>query len=99
MGALGEVDRNAEFARSDGKAGDVVGVLVGDDDGVERGGIFVGEAHAAEEFAATEAGVDENAGVSAGDNRAVALGPRSQHREAHHEVSITREPVHYEVRS
>ena len=74
-------------------------VLVGDDDGVKRRGIFVDKPHAPEEFAATEAGVDENPGVAAGDNRAVAFGSRSQHREPHHEVSITREPVHYEVRS
>ncbi len=99
MSTFGEVNRNAEFACGDSKAGHVVRVLVGDDDGVEGRGIFVDEAHAAEEFAAAEASVDENPGIAAGDDGAIALGTRRQHRESHHEVSITREPVHYEVRS
>lgn len=73
MSSLGEVDGNAEFAGGDGEAADVILVLVGNDDGIERGGIFTGEFHAAEEFSATEASVDEDAGVAARDNCAVAL--------------------------
>ena len=59
---LGEVDGDAELARGDGEAVDVVGVLVGDDDGVEGVGLFAGLVHAAEELAAAEAGVDAGCG-------------------------------------
>ena len=71
---LGDVDRDAEFARGYAEAGNVIRVLVGDDDGVEGRGIFTGELHTAEEFAATEAGVDEDAGMAASHNCAVAFG-------------------------
>ena len=67
---------------------------MGDDDCVEGGWIFAGLAHAAEEFAAAKAGIDQDSRIAAGDNRAVALGSRRQYREPHHEVRITREPVH-----
>ena len=43
MGGLGEVDGDTQAAGQGGEAGDVVLVLVGDEDGVERGGVFVGE--------------------------------------------------------
>jgi hypothetical protein len=46
---------------------------VGDEDGVELRGIFAGEGHALEEFAAGEAGVDEDAGAGGGDDCAVAF--------------------------
>ena len=47
VGGLGEEDGDVEAAGEDGEAGDVVDVLVGDEDGVEGGGIFAGEGHAA----------------------------------------------------
>ena len=78
VSGLGEVDRNAEFAGGDGEAVDVVHVLMGDDDGVEGVGVFAGQLHAAEEFAAAQAAIDEDAGAAAGDNRAVAFGARGQ---------------------
>src|ERR1700676_3795918 len=58
-------------------------MLVGDEDGVEGGGVFVGDGHALEEFAAGEAGVDEEAGVSGGDDRRVALGAGGENGHAH----------------
>ena len=83
VGGFGEVDGDAQAAGEDGEAGDVVLVLVGDEDGVERGGIFVGEGHALEQFAAGEAGVDEQAGVGGGDDRGVALGAGGENGHAH----------------
>ena len=57
-------------------------------------GFFPGQLHAPEELAATQAGIDEDARAAAGENRAVALRPRRQHREAHHGLSIqSRAPV------
>ena len=76
VGGFGEEDGDIEAAGEDGQAGDVIDVLVGDEDGVEGGGVFAGEGHAAEEFAAGEAGVDEDAGAGAGDDGAVAFGAR-----------------------
>ena len=75
VGWLGEVDRDVEAAGEDAEAGDVVLVLVGDEDGVELRGIFAGYGHAFEEFAAGETSVDEDAGAGGRDDCAVALGP------------------------
>ena len=55
MRGLSKVNRNAEFARRDGEAVDVVLVLVGDDDGVEGCGVFAGQLHAPEKLAAAQA--------------------------------------------
>ena len=48
VGGLGEIDGNAEAAGENCEAGDVVLMLVGDEDGVEGGGVFVGDGHALE---------------------------------------------------
>jgi len=61
MCSLGKVNRNAELARRDGEATDVVLVLVGDDNGVEGCGIFAGQLHAAEKLAAAQACVYQDA--------------------------------------
>jgi hypothetical protein len=73
VGGLGEEDGDAEAAGEDCEAGYVVLMLVGDEDGVELRGVFAGEGHALEEFAAGEAGVDEDAGAGGGDDCAVAF--------------------------
>jgi hypothetical protein len=49
---FGEVDRNSEAARENAETGDVILMLVGDEDGVERSWIFSRERHAAAKFAA-----------------------------------------------
>ena len=69
-------------------------MFVGDDDGVQGLWLFAGQLHAPEQLAATEAAIDQDAGMAAGDNCAVAFGARSQHREAHHVLSIQRILVH-----
>ncbi len=76
VGGFGEEDGDVEAAGEDGEAGDVVDVLVGDEDGVEGRGVFSGDGHAAEELAAGEAGVDEDSGAGGGDDGAVAFGAR-----------------------
>jgi len=90
VGAFCEVDRDAQFAGGDGQAGDVVRMLVGDDDGVEGFRVFSDQLHAAEELAAAEAGVDQDAGAAAGDNGRVAFGAGGENGEAHHPLSIAR---------
>ena len=88
VGGFGQEDRNVEPAREDGEPGDVVLVLVGDEDSVELRWIFPGDGHTLEEFAAGEAGVDQNAGARAGDDGAVAFGAGGEHCHAHHSVRI-----------
>jgi hypothetical protein len=90
MCGICEVNRDAKFAGGDGEAVDVVLVFVGDDDGVEGAGVFFRERHATEEFAAAQAGVDEDARAPAGDNGAVALGARREDGEADHSLRIAR---------
>jgi len=57
MRAFGKVHRNAELAGCHSKPAHVVGVLVGDDDCVQSGRIFVGQLHAAEQLSAAQPGV------------------------------------------
>jgi len=63
-----------QLAGGDSQAVDVVGVLVGDDDGVEGFRVFAGQFHAAEELAAAQAGIDQDARAATGDNGRVAFG-------------------------
>jgi len=75
----------------------MIGMLVGDDDGVERGWIFIGKTHTPEELAAAQAGVDQDPGLATGDDGAIAFGSRRQNCESDHEVRIPRKPVQYEA--
>ena len=71
-GEAGQVDGDAEEASESDEAADVVGVFVGDEDGVERGGVFADGGEAVEDFAAAKAGVDEQAGAAGGEEGRVA---------------------------
>jgi len=75
VGGLSEVDGDVEATGEYAEASDVVLMLVGDEDGVELGGVFAGEIHALEKLAAGETGVDEDARAGGRDDCAVALGP------------------------
>ena len=97
VGGFSKEDGDAEAAGEDGEAGDVVDVLVGDEDGGELGGIFAGERHAAEEFAAGEAGIHQDAGAAAGYHGAVAFGAGGEHGHAHL-INIRGLAVDWEVR-
>ena len=72
-GEAAAVDGDAEFLGDGGEAGDVVGMLVGDEDGGERFGVDVDGGEAFEGFLAGEAGVDEDAGAVCGDEGGVAV--------------------------
>ena len=52
------------------------------------GGVFIDQAHAAEEFAATETCVDEDARAPGSENGGVAFGTGCEHGEADHELRI-----------
>ena len=71
-GAFGEVDGLFEGAGDGDEAEDVVGVLVGDDDGVEFGDVLADGCEAGGGFLAGESGVDEDAGGIGADEGAVA---------------------------
>jgi hypothetical protein len=71
-GELAGVDGDVEFLQEDGKTGDVVGVFVCKDDGVEGAGVFADGGQAGESFAGAEAAIDEDAGVGGADEGGVA---------------------------
>ena len=71
-GEAGQVDGDAKEAGEGDEAADVVGVFVGDEDGVEGGGVFADGGEAVEDFAAAQAGVDEQAGAAGGEKGRVA---------------------------
>jgi hypothetical protein len=76
VGGLGEEYRNAQPPRQHGEAGDVVDVLMGDEDGAEGGGVFADSGHAPQQLAATQAGVHQDARRSGCNHGGVALGAR-----------------------
>ncbi len=89
MCCFSEINRDAEFTGGDGEAVDVVLMLVGDEDGIERGGIFADLLHAAEEFAAAQACIHEDARLAAGrreagNDGAVSLGTGGEDGETDH---------------
>lgn len=73
-GEAAAVDGDPEFLGDGGEAGDVVGMLVGDEDGGEGFGVDVDGGEALEGFLAAEAGVDEDAGAVGRDEGGVAVG-------------------------
>ena len=95
VGRLGEEDRDAEAACENRQAGDVVLMLVSDEDCVEFCRILSGDGHAAEKLAAGETCVDKDAGAGGRDDGAIALRPRGQHCHTHHEFKNTPVPCGY----
>ncbi len=69
-------DGNVKAAGQGRQARDMVLMLMRDEDGGQGSGIFVDGCHAPEEFAAGEAGVDEDAGAGGRDDSRIALGAR-----------------------
>jgi len=94
MGRFCEVNGNSELACRNREAADMVLVLVSDQDSVESSGVFTCESHTAEEFAAAQACIDEDAGAStrptraAGNDGAVSFGAGGEDGEANHLSSI-----------
>jgi hypothetical protein len=62
LAALGQRDQ----------AGNVIGMFVGNEDGIERRDIFADGSQALGDFAAAEAGIDQNAGAVRRDKNRVA---------------------------
>ena len=71
-GELGEIDGNLQRAGKHGKAGDMVAVLVGNDDGAERFRRDADGLEAGKSLALAEAGINENPRVFATDVGAIA---------------------------
>jgi hypothetical protein len=92
MRALGKIHGNSQLARRDRQTMDMVHMLVGHDDRIQRFRLLSGQAHASEQLTAAQPGIHQNPRPSTGDNRAVTLGTRRKHREAHHGLSIPRIP-------
>ncbi len=88
VGGFGQEDWNVEPAREDGEPGDVVLVLMGNENRIESRRIFASDGHTLEKFAAREAGVDQYARARAGDDGAIAFGAGGEHCHAHHSVRI-----------
>lgn len=65
------IDWNIKFAGDGGDAGNVVGMLVGDEDGVEGFGIDGDGGEALEGFLAAQSGINEDAGAAGGDKSRV----------------------------
>ncbi len=93
MRALGKVNRNAQLARRHRQAAHVVGVLMRNQNRVQRLRLLARQLHAPEQLAAAQPRIHQNPRTAARDDRRVPLGPRSQHREPDHPLSIARLPV------
>jgi hypothetical protein len=72
------VDRDVELAGDGGDAGDVIGVLVGDEDGVDGFGIDIDGGETLEGFLAAQSGVDQDSGAAGGDQGGVAGAGRGE---------------------
>ncbi len=72
-GEAAAIDGDAKFLRDGGEAADVVGMLVGNNDGRERFGGDVDGGEALEGFFAAQAGVDEDAGAFGSDQSRIAI--------------------------
>ncbi len=62
----------------------MVGVLVGNENGVDGPRVFAAQAHPPQKLAAGEACVHQQAGTGTGDQGAVTFAPARQHRDRHH---------------
>lgn len=71
-GSFGQEYGNLQAAGEGGEAGDVVAVLVGDEDGVDAGRVFADGCEAEQGLLPAEAGVDEDAGILRPDKDGVA---------------------------
>ena len=80
VGRSRDVDRDFQLAGQDANAGDVVRVLMGNQDGINGAMILTTKLQAAKHFTAGDTGVDQQARAGAGDKGAVSFAPASQHR-------------------
>lgn len=72
VSSFGQIGRGAKMARELRKPAGVIGVLVGDENGVDALGIFVESGETAKSFFAAKSGVDEEAGALGFEQRGIA---------------------------
>jgi len=77
------VDRDAQFRRQAGKALDMVGMLVGDEDAGEAFGRAANGEEALADLASAQAGIDEEAGLVRFEVGAIAAGTAAENGESH----------------
>ena len=70
----------------------VVGVLVGDEDGIEAVDVALNGGEASESFAFSEAGVNENAGGFCFEQGEIARTARSEDRDAQADERFSQKP-------
>ena len=85
MRCPGHVNRNFQLAGQHAQPGNVVRVLMANEDGGQRRRIFAAQAHAANGFASGKPGIHENASTAAGNKRAVAPAAAGEHSDANHQ--------------
>lgn len=83
----GHVDRNIESTRQRRDANAVVGVFVGDKDGIQRGGIQPDTRQTLLRFPDREAAIDKDVGVAGDDDRGITLAAATQGGEAQRAVN------------
>jgi len=89
----GHVNRNAKLLGEGAESGDVIGVLVRNDDGGKGMDAFANHLHAAKGFAGGESGIDQDASAGGGDQCAITAASTSQDRHRHHSRRIREEAV------
>ncbi len=80
-GLVRHVDGGGGFFRETDETGDVIAMLVGDEDGVEATGLLTDGGEPPGEFLEAEAGVDEDAGPVGRDECAIAGAAAREHAE------------------
>jgi hypothetical protein len=83
MGQPGHINRRFEFelAGDAQQAADVIGVFVGNQNGVERLGLFADESEAPFEFLEAQSGIDEDSRPVRGNERRVPRTAAGQYAE------------------
>ena len=82
--AVSQPHRNVELARQARRAADMIVVLVGNQDGVDRGGVYIATGKTREGIAQGKPAVDENARPLNFNQQAIAIATAAQRCEAHH---------------
>ena len=85
--AVGQPHRHVELAREACRAADMIVMLVGNQDGVDRGGIYIATRKTRKGIAQGKPAVGKNARPVDFNQQAVAFAAAAQRCEAHHERS------------
>src|SRR5205085_199529 len=83
VGGPRHVNRQLQFVRQYPKPGHMVGVLMRDHNSFKPVRVFASLFHALERLAAGDSGIDQDAALGSGNNRAVSPAAAGQHCHAH----------------